>query len=105
MIDFPSLQNIASVRQAGVGRPFPVGKKDSAQPEGTAAASTDVVQISADAAMKGKLSAFAAVLAKEIHTADAGRIAQLKAQYAGDNCPVGGADVAAAILARIAVQG
>ena len=61
----------------------------------------DVVQISADAAMKGKLSAFALALNKEMDAVNATRIENLKALYAGDNCPISGADLAAAIVARI----
>ena len=105
MIDFPNLQNISPISRTSTGMQLPQGKKE---PNQTAIARTDagdVVQISSDAAMKGKLSAFALTFAREMLTVSDDRIALLKAQYAGDACPVSAADIAGAILGRIAAEG
>ena len=105
MIDFPNLQNVSSVRRTGAGHYFLPEKRDPSQDGAGKANAADVVQISADAAMKGRLSSFAAVLAKELQSAGADRIARLKEQYAGDSCPVSNADVAASIVSRIRMEG
>jgi len=105
MIEFPNLQNMAQVSRTNAGRQYPQGKKELSQPANIQAGSGDVVQISTDAAMKGKLSAFASTLAREMNTVSAERIARLKEQYAGDNCPVCAADIAGAIFAGIRAEG
>jgi len=105
MIDFPNVQNIAPVSRTGAGRNLPADKRYTEPFAPAQATATDVVQISTDAAMKSKLSTFAAALAKEIQATDPARIASLKQQYAGDNCPVAAASVAAAMIARARTEG
>ena len=105
MIDFPNLQNISPLNRTGAGRQLPQGMKDSG-PVGAARTDVgDVVQISTEAAMKGKLSAFASALAREMQGVSADRMALLKVQYAGDACPVSAADLAGAIISRIKAEG
>ena len=105
MIDFPNVHNVTPVRRAGSG-PYAVPDKKDPNPVETGKTDTsDVVQISSDAAMKSKLGGFAAELAKEQQRVDRDRIAQLKERYAGDTCPVSDADIAAAIVARIKMGG
>jgi len=105
MVDF-RLQNITQINRTGDRRQYIPGKKETSQPAAGPSGVSDVVQISNDAAMKGRISAFAATLAKEMnHSVNPERIAQLKKQYAGDNCPVSGAAIAGAIIARISAEG
>ena len=105
MIDFRNLQNAYPVSWPGAGRQIPAGKKETAIPPVNPAGATDVVEISADAAMKGKLNAVTAALAKEPYAPSPERMAQLKEKYAGDNCPVRGIDIAEVIFARIRAEG
>jgi hypothetical protein len=101
VIDFPNLKNIASVGRYGNGLQHVQEKKEATLSGASRTADADVVQISADAALKSKLSAFSSVLAKEMNTVGAEHLARLKQQYAGESCPVTGRDVAGAILARV----
>ena len=111
MIDFPNFKNINSAGRANAGRRIAAPKAEAdikAEHDFSAAGKTnapDVIQISTDAALKGKLSAFAAALAKEMDTDNTGRIAYLKKQYAGDCCPVSDIELAGAIAARIKMEG
>ncbi|MCL1848376.1 MAG: hypothetical protein FWF83_01700 [Clostridiales bacterium] len=109
MIDFNSLNhilnNVPAAKRKSVGQYAPQGKPEPAQASAAQASATDVVQISSDAAMKGKLSAFASTLAKAMDDVGAERIDRLKEQYAGDKCPVSDADLAGAIIARIKAEG
>ena len=106
MIDFPNLPNTSPVARTGPGWNYTVGKKEPNETGACpATAAADVVQISADAALKGKLSAFATTLAREMEAADAGRIARLKEAYAGDRCPVSSFELAGAILVRMKADG
>jgi len=106
MIEPIKLQNVYPINKPGTAGQIPVVKKDPGFPVVQPAAEGDMVQISSDAAQKGKLNAFSAALFREMNSA-AGpeRMAQLKEQYAGDNCPVSGADIAGAIVARIRLEG
>ena len=105
MADILNLRNINNISRASVGRQYLPGKKNAGTTDASRAGASDVVQISAEAAIKGRLSAFAAALAKETGYVGAARIADLKERYAGDNCPVCGADIAAAMLARGSAEG
>jgi hypothetical protein len=105
MIDFPNLPNISSVGRTSDRRPYTPGKKDAANPILNRTESADVVQISADAVYKGKLSVFSAALAKEMEAADTEHVVRMKEAYAGDCCPVSPHDLAGAILARILSDG
>lgn len=62
----------------------------------------DVIELSSDAAFKSQLEAAKKACA-QINRAEISseRIAELKAKYQGDNCPVPGEKVAEAILNRI----
>ena len=105
MIDFTNIKKISPPALYGTGLQYAQGKKDYSLPEASQAGAADVIQISADAAFKGRISAFSAALVKELNAAGTERIALLKEQYAGDRCPITGADIAGAILARIRVEG
>ena len=105
MIDFSNMKHVSSVKRFDAGTRYAAGKKDSDASGSAHKAQTDVVQISADAVWKGKLSAFSTVLVREISDVSAERIATLKQQYAGDDCPVSGADIANAMVARMRVEG
>jgi hypothetical protein len=102
MIDFKNLQNASYlVNRSGERRQYPVSKREAANAAGASPASTtDVVEISADAALKGKLSAFPAAIAKEMAAISPEKMAYLKQKYAGGACPVSGLAVAGAILSR-----
>ncbi|MCL1804909.1 MAG: hypothetical protein FWG28_02740 [Clostridiales bacterium] len=106
MIEPIKLQNIYPVNKPGTAGQIPAVKKDPGFPIVQPAADGDMVQISSDAALKGKLNAFSAALFKEMNSA-AGpeRIARLREQYAGDACPVSAADIAGAIVARLRAEG
>jgi hypothetical protein len=100
MVDFPSnngIHGVTPVSRLDTGRAGP-GKKE-ANPMIEKTAPTDVVQISADALIKSRLSAFAAAVNSEIKTISPERMRKLKQDYAGDNCPVSAYDVAGAIIA------
>ena len=101
MMDFPKIQNTAPVSRAGAGRNLPADRRYAESPATAQTTVSDVVQISTDAAMKSRLGTFAAALVREMQNADPARIASLKQQYAGDNCPVSAVDVAAAMVARM----
>jgi len=105
MLEFSKIPKVNPVGMYGTGMANVQGKKETNLPDAVPANVADVVQISADAAYKGKLNAFSAVLFKEMNAAGADRIARLKEKYAGDGCPVSGADIAGAIIARIRVEG
>ena len=105
MIDFPNLRNISSVDRVGAGRQFRAVKNEGDPVAAAKTGATDIVQISTDAAMKSKISAFASTLAKEMDAVSDARIARLKEQYAGDQCPVSSGDIAEAIIARIKTEG
>jgi len=106
MVDLANIQNISAVARTAALRQSLAGKKESgAVGVGPAGASADMVQISADAALKGKLGAFSAALAKETAAPDTERIARLKEAYAGDACPVSACELAGALLGRIRTLG
>ena len=106
MVDPINVKNVFSMGRAGAGSQVPAVKKDPGFPVVQPTGSADVVQISSDAALKSKLSAFAATLYKEMgDIADPVRMAQLKEKYAGDKCPVSSADIADAVIARIRIEG
>lgn len=112
MIDFKNLQNASyPVNRAGDRRQYPVAKRETGYSvnfnshSAGSAGKTDVVEISADAALKGKLSTFSAALAKEMKAVTPERMALLKEKYAGDACPVGGLAVAGAIISRAKAEG
>ncbi len=61
--------------------------------------SSDTIAISRDASFKAAMSVAAKRYSAEVtKEASAERITQLKNAYAGDNCPVSGREVAAAVL-------
>ena len=105
MIDFSSIQNIAQVSRASNGRQVLSGKKEQPGRTAEGALVTDIVSISADAAMKGKVGVFAAALASELSTVSSERIERLKLEYAGDSCPISSRDLADAMIARIRMEG
>lgn len=111
MIDFKNLQNASyPVNRAGDRRQYPVAKRETGysvnfNSHAGSAGKTDVVEISADAALKGKLSTFSATLAKEMKAVTPERMALLKEKYAGDACPVSGLAVAQAIISRAKAEG
>ena len=105
MVDFPNVQGIH-----GISSINPVQRAESAravsgkatpQTVVTQPASADIVQISADAVMKGRLSAFATALLNEMNATNPERLAKLKLAYAGDRCPVSAYNIAGAIIGRI----
>ena len=66
------------------------------------AGSVDMIKISPEAAFKHKMSAATKQYASAmVDGPSAGRIATLKAKYAGDNCPVSSAEIAGSILGRV----
>ena len=105
MLEFPNLHSVTNLSRTGATRQYPVDKRDGAGAATGQAIAADVVQISADAALKSKLGAFAATLAREVGAVSAERMALLKEQYAGDRCPVSGAEVAAAMVTRAGATG
>jgi hypothetical protein len=116
MIDFKNLQNASYlVNRSGERRQYPISKREAAYPTAANQASAsnpastpavaDVVEISADAALKSKLSAFPAALAKEMSAISPEKLAYLKVKYAGDACPVSGLAVAGAMLDRAEAVG
>jgi len=105
MIDFSNMKHVSAVKRFDPGTRYAAGKKDADSSGSARRAQTDVVQLSADAVWKGKLSAFSTVLVREIADVSAERIAILKQQYAGDACPVSSADIANAMVARMRVEG
>ena len=105
MIDFPNLPNLPKVSQVNrAKRQYTTVKKETESTATSQSVTTDVVQISADAAMKGKLSSFALALSREAEAVNEARIENLKAQYEGDHCPISSRDLAAAIIARIRTE-
>ncbi|MEL7623609.1 MAG: hypothetical protein AAGU12_08480 [Clostridiales bacterium] len=110
MIDFKNLQNASyPVNRAGDRRQYPLAKRETGYSVNfnspASAGKTDVVEISADAALKGKLSTFSTALAKEMKAVTPERMALLKEKYAGDACPVSGLAVAQAIISRAKAEG
>ena len=105
MIEFPNLQNASPVARAGTTWHFQAGRKEALEPVVNPFGVTDIVEISADAAIKGKLSAYSAALAREMETAGAERIAQLKQKYAGEACPVGSVELARVIYGKMMAEG
>lgn len=88
----PSAQTAGKAGRAG-GH-FAAEMKDTAK--------MDTVDISPDAALKGKVAAASREYAARIERGvPAERIAALRVKYQGDACPVSGAEVADAILARV----
>lgn len=60
---------------------------------------TDKIDISSEASFKSQLGVYSkACCAQSRQTASPERIAQLKEQYQGDSCPVGGRDIASSIM-------
>ena len=108
MIDFNGLNNVTSVPPISRKTISPytaAGKAEPAAASQGGASVADVVQISSDAAMKGRLGTFAASLSKAMDTVDPERIAMLRTQYTGDRCPVSSSDIARAVISRILVEG
>jgi hypothetical protein len=105
MIDRTNIQHLP-LNRPGQGIQYPAGKKDQAAVpasggSGLAAGNTDMVQISTDAALRGKISAYAATLGKDLSSIRPELLAMLREKYKGEACPVSGIDVAKAILAKI----
>ncbi len=107
MIDFKNLQNTSyPVNRVADRRQYPVAKRETGYSiNSNSPSKTDVVEISADAALKGKLGTFSAALAKEMKELSPERLALLKEKYAGDACPVSGHAVAETIINRSAAEG
>ena len=105
MIEFPNLQNASPVTRAGNLWYFQAGKKETPDPVAIPAGVTDVVEISADAAIKGRLNAYSASFTKEMEAVSASRIAMLKEKYAGDACPISSADLARVIYSKMMAEG
>ena len=105
MIEFPNLQNASPVTRTATGWHFQTGKKESFEPAVSPVGVTDVVEISADAALKGKLSAFSTALAREMETTGIERMAKLKEKYAGDACPIDSAELARVIYSKMMAEG
>lgn len=69
------------------------------QSEGFETYGKDEVAISSDASFKATLSSYAKAYAShKKQDVSAQQIEKLKAEYAGDNCPVSGRDIAASII-------
>ncbi|MDR1193726.1 MAG: hypothetical protein LBK98_06120 [Peptococcaceae bacterium] len=98
MIDFKNVQNAYQIKRPITGVNFAPAKREGEAAPAEAAA--DVVQISAEAALRGKLSLFFAGVGGDIASVAAERLAALKEKYAGDACPVSGAEIAAAAFDR-----
>ena len=105
MIDFNNLKNLSPINRKGMKTYVPTDKKEKAQVAVGLPGAVDVVQISNDAAMKGRLSAFASTLAKAMNDVEPERLERLKAEYAGDNCPINAKDLAEAIVSRVRAEG
>jgi hypothetical protein len=105
MIEFPNFKNVSGVNPSGSGRQVYPSKKEETIASAGKGVGADVLQISPDAALRSKASAFAAALAKEMDADAAERIAQLKEQYSGDACPRNGDEIAAAIFAKANMEG
>lgn len=70
-------------------------KSETFEPRGK-----DRVAISPEANFKAELSSYAKVYAKNLEVSSE-RLEELKAAYAGDNCPVSGRDIAASVIRHV----
>ena len=105
MIDFPNIQNINQVARTANGQRVLPAKKEQQNPSVERIPSTDVIHISSEAAMKGRVGVFAAALANELNSLSPERIEKLKLEYAEDGCPVSSLHIADAVIARIKMEG
>ena len=101
MIDFSNVQSVTHVTRVGGPNRAATGRKDLTGSARGGSVSADVISISSDAAMKGRVGVFAAALASEIGSVSPERIERLKLEYAGDSCPVSSKDIAESMVARI----
>ena len=105
MIDFSHINNINQVARTANGQRVLSAKKEVPAAGAERTPPTDVIHISSEAAMKGRVGVFAAALASELNAVSSERIEKLKLEYAGDLCPVSSVQIADAVIARIRMEG
>ncbi len=92
-------------KAGGLDRPYVQREKDGASAsKDSTAPKGDVIDISAGGSFKARLDAEVKRMSQQLESApqtSTARIAQLREQYSGDNCPLSSNDIAAAVLEKV----